>query len=126
MEISGQWSDIKSFATARSISIQYVLISGDSPGALTGTYFIWAIDGPISLYTRIQQVNPVINPSDQYDFETNYISTANVPIATKITPKPFIDNTISGSFTGIDQTLQISTVGCSTVQYGTVNHSLDR
>lgn len=37
--------------------------------------------------------------------------------------KPFVDNTISGTFTGNGNTLQISTIGCSSVQYGTVNHA---
>src|ERR1035437_10341242 len=69
MELNVDWTTIKDFVNARSLSVQYF--------AYQGTYFIWAFDGPVELMARIPIVSPTPNPSDQYDFETNFISFAN-------------------------------------------------
>lgn len=69
MELNVNWSDLKSFATARSLSIQSITFNGQ--------YFLWAIDGPVEIAAIIPIVTPTPNPSDQYDFETNYLPTAN-------------------------------------------------
>lgn len=48
----------------------------------------------------------------------NYL---NIISSLTVSPKPFVDNTISGTFNGAAQTLEINTVGCSSVQYGTTD-----
>lgn len=83
------------------------------------SYTISAFQGSIELNTIIPKTIP---PSDdQTDFETNYKNqSTNLPVSQNH-PKPYIDNSITGTFNGNGQTLEISTVGCSTVQYGSTN-----
>jgi len=69
MELNTDWATIKAFVNTRSLSTQYF--------AYQGTYFIWAIDGSVELMTRIPIISPTPNPSDQYDFETNYQAAGN-------------------------------------------------
>src|ERR1035437_8762856 len=76
MELNVDWTTIKDFVNARSLSVQYF--------AYQGTYFIWAFDGPVELMARIPIVSPTPNPSDQYDFETNFQSNGNKSPTTSI------------------------------------------
>jgi len=63
------WATLKSVVDARSLSIQYVLVSD--------TYWIKAFDGPFSLETTIHKKTTPDVGGDQEDFEDNYISTSN-------------------------------------------------
>jgi hypothetical protein len=73
---------------------------------------------------ELTAIIPITVPasSDQTDFETNYKNSSSIP-RSSLFPKPFIDNSVATTFTGAGQTLVIDTTGCSTVQYGTINHS---
>jgi hypothetical protein len=84
------------------------------------SYTVSAFSGSIELQAIIPFSVPV--SLDQSDFEENYKNSADNKPITDISPKPFIDNSVSGSFTGAGQSLMIDTIGCSTVQYGTINH----
>ena len=76
MEISTEWSELKSFAIARNLSIQWILTNN--------TYFLWAIDGPVEISTQIRYANPTPDNSDQFDFETNFKPKGNVTVKTKM------------------------------------------
>lgn len=67
--IETNWDGIKSFATARSVSIQYVDYNGN--------YFIAAADNFFAVQTLISKENS--EDADLIDFETNYKSNANKP-----------------------------------------------
>ncbi len=69
MQLGTDWATLKSFAQARSLSIQYV--------TTPDTYYLWAIDGNAELYSQITIVSPTPNPSDQYDFEQNFMPSGN-------------------------------------------------
>jgi hypothetical protein len=69
MELIVDWTTLKAFATARSLSIQWVLFNS--------YYLLWAIDGSAEMSAQIPYVSPTPNPSDQYDFETNFQSAGN-------------------------------------------------
>jgi hypothetical protein len=96
---------------------------------INGSDYAWFQDDnsyTISLFTgslELQTIIPFSNPisSDQSDFETNFKSSATNSPFQPIAPKPFIDNNVSGTFNASGQTIQIDTVGCSSVQYGTVS-----
>ena len=64
------WGTFKAFVTARAVSIQYVLL-GD-------TYWLKAFDGPFELSTTIFKHATPPAGGEQEDFETNFISTANI------------------------------------------------
>lgn len=65
--INVDWAQIKSFATARNISIQYVDYNGN--------YYLSAIDGGFSLQAILSQEDP--SNADLIDFETNFKPTGN-------------------------------------------------
>jgi hypothetical protein len=113
MELNLSWSDIKSFSITRNVPLQYFIANN--------SYYLFASDWPMVITAQIAMDGS--QASDQSDFETNYKPTANSSPQTVVKPKTFIDNTISGSFNGAGQTIQISTKGCSTAQYGTVDTS---
>jgi len=69
MTINMQWSDLKAFAIARSLSIQYVIANG--------FYYLAAIDGSMEVTAQIPIVSPTPSGSDQSDFETNFMPAAN-------------------------------------------------
>lgn len=63
------WTELKAFVDARSVSIQYVVIADK--------YWLKAFDGPFCLETALYKKTTADDPSDQKDFEDNYIATAN-------------------------------------------------
>jgi hypothetical protein len=67
MQMGVDWATIKSFAQARSISIQFVQTAD--------TYYLFAIDGPAELCSQITISSPA--SSDQTDFETNFKPSGN-------------------------------------------------
>lgn len=69
MQFRGKWSDLKAFATARGLSIQYLTIGN--------MYCLCAIDGAVEVLTQIPIVTPTPSGSDQADFETNFLSSTN-------------------------------------------------
>ena len=63
------WSTFKAFVTARSVSIQYVLVAD--------TYWLKAFDGPFELSTTIfKHTTPPVG-GEQEEFETNFIPISN-------------------------------------------------
>lgn len=75
MQIGTDWSTLKSFATSRGVSIQYV----QTPD----TYYIFAIDGPAEVACQIT-IESSAN-TDQSDFETNFKTNANKPLLPTLT-----------------------------------------
>lgn len=69
MQINMGWSDLKAFATARNLSIQYVIAND--------LYYLAAIDGSMEITAQIPIVSPTPSGSDQSDFETNFMSASN-------------------------------------------------
>ena len=113
MQINIGWSDLKDFINTRNVPVQYIIANN--------SYYLFAADGPMEVTAQIPMDGSAV--SDQTDFETNYKPTGNKSIVTTTAGKPFIDNSSSGTFTALSQTIVISTSGCSTVQYGSVDHS---
>lgn len=64
-----EWSVLKGFVDTRKLSIQSVLSDG--------IYHLKAFDESFQLEHRIIKQDPVVSGSDQEDWETNYLSTAN-------------------------------------------------
>lgn len=63
------WSQLKAFVDSRKLSIQYV--------ELNNLYWLKAYDGPFMLETSVYKKSPADDPSDQKDFEDNYLADAN-------------------------------------------------
>ena len=91
MLINVQWSDVKSFAQARSLSLQWVIANN--------IYFISGIDGSTELTCQI----PLDNSEDQLDFETNFKANGNKILVPKDTAglplsgnNPFSSKTLPG------------------------------
>jgi hypothetical protein len=63
------WTELKAFVDERKLSIQYVTIGNK--------YWLKAFDGPFDLETTIHKADTAPDPSDQKDFEDNYLPTAN-------------------------------------------------
>jgi len=64
------WTTFKAFIDSRTLSIQYVLIKD--------TYWLKAFDGPFNIETTIYKKTTADDPSDQKDFEDNYLPAANL------------------------------------------------
>lgn len=79
------YSEFKNYISGKSVDIQYV--------DLNNTYFIYAVDGAIIIETTIDKQTPA--SSDQLDFETNILPTANANLAQKL--KGDTDNTKIGN-----------------------------
>lgn len=75
MNLNIQWSDLKEFATSRSISIQYIIANGQ--------YYLFASDGPMQVTAQILMDGS--QSDDQTDFETNFKPNANQPILPVLT-----------------------------------------
>jgi hypothetical protein len=67
MQLGVVWSDLKAFASSRSLSIQYIQTAD--------TYYLFAIDGSAELYSQISISSPAND--DQTDFETNFKAAGN-------------------------------------------------
>jgi len=67
MQITVLWSDLKAFANARSLSIQWVIVNG--------CYNLAAIDGSMELNAQIKIESPA--NADQVEFETSYKNAGN-------------------------------------------------
>jgi hypothetical protein len=63
------WTDIKTFYSDRSLSLQYLETSAQ--------YHIFAFDDKFGMYATIRKTDPVVDPSDQKDFEDNHKALAN-------------------------------------------------
>ena len=75
MQINLGWSDIKAFVVARNLCIQYVIANN--------TYYLFASDGPMEVTAQIPMDGS--DSTDQTDFETNYMPTANKPLLPSLT-----------------------------------------
>jgi len=69
MVINVSWSEIKAFAVARNLSIQWVQTNN--------VYYLAAIDGPVEITAVIPFASPTPDGSNQYDFETNFQAAGN-------------------------------------------------
>lgn len=65
--IEVNWAEIKAFADARSVSVQWVDVNG--------RYWLKTIDGNFSLSSNIFKTSPA--SEDQADFEANYKANGN-------------------------------------------------
>ena len=76
MEISLSYTDVKNVILAKSLLWQYT--------EFTDRYVIFAIDGPLTYLASVYKngYEPIGSPdvNDRADFETNYKSTANLPL----------------------------------------------
>jgi hypothetical protein len=77
MIYKASWSDLKSFADNRNLSIQWFIKNG--------LYWLSAIDGQVELTTQITIVTPTPAGSDQEDFENNYKENGNQSPNTTVT-----------------------------------------
>lgn len=68
--IETNWTSLKSFATSRSVSIQYVDFNGN--------YYLAAMDNFFAVQTLISKEDS--ENEDLIDFETNYKANANKPV----------------------------------------------
>ena len=69
MQINVGWSDLKEFASSRSLSIQWVVANSK--------YMLTAIDGPMEMTAQVPCIVSPIDGSDQKDFEDNFKSVGN-------------------------------------------------
>lgn len=69
MIINVSWPEIKAFAIARNLSIQWVQTNN--------MYYLAAIDGPVEITAAMPFVSPTPDGSDQQDFETNFQPSGN-------------------------------------------------
>src|SRR5271170_7746426 len=109
--IKVSWTQLKQIIN-NSTNTGYAWFQDDN------SYTVFAVSGAIQ-FTSIIAIGVPAAP-DQTDFENNYKTTTNNAPITAISPKPYIDNSMTGTFNGNGQTIVINTVGCSTVQYGSV------
>jgi len=63
------WDDLKDFVDDRNLSIQYLDVGG--------LYHLYAFDDKFSMYTTIKHLDTTPDPSDQKDWEDNYLPSAN-------------------------------------------------
>lgn len=68
-----KWSNLKIFTDQRKLSLQYV--------EFDNYYHIIAVDGTLQFFCELAKVEPVLEGSDQEDFETNYKSIGNSPLS---------------------------------------------
>lgn len=68
------WTEIKALALSKQLQIQYT--------TQASYYYVFIVENNSTRYTNISITSPA--NSDQTDFETNYLTSANSPISDKI------------------------------------------
>jgi len=76
MVVNVNWDQLKTFISERNLNIHSI--------DLGGFYSIYAIDGAFMLSTMIQKLDDSEVDSDQEDFETNYLVSANQKLKTEV------------------------------------------